>query len=141
MDEVLAGALFASRVASIGLGTCAAVALLLTAIGLYGLVAAWSAERRSEIGIRLALGARAWQVHRLLVGGVVRLTLAGAVVGLAGAMVMIRFERNAYGPSITFEAWPLVTAMLVLAAAAATAAYIPSRRATRIDPARSLRAE
>jgi ABC-type antimicrobial peptide transport system permease subunit len=75
------------------------------------------------------------------VGGVVRLTVAGAVVGLAGAMVMIRLERSLYGPSITFEAWPLITAMLVLSAAAAAAAYIPSRRATRIDPARSLRAE
>jgi predicted permease len=141
MDEVLAGALFAPRAASIGLGTCAAVALLLTAIGLYGLVASWSAERRAEIGIRLALGARDWQVHRLLVGGVARLTVAGAIVGLAGATVMIRVERNAYGPSITLEAWPLIIAMVVLSAAAATAAYIPSRRATRIDPARSLRAE
>jgi predicted permease len=141
MDEILAGALFISRAASIGLGTCAAVALLLTAVGLYGLVASWSAERRGEIGIRLALGARAWQVHRLLVGGVVRLTVAGAVVGLAGAIVMVRFERSLYGPSIAFEAWPLVIAMFVLSAAAAMAAYIPSRRATRIDPARSLRAE
>jgi predicted permease len=141
MGDILDGALFASRTASIGLGTCASVALLLTVIGLYGLVASWGAERKSEIGIRLALGARAWQIHRLLVGGVSRLILVGAALGLAGASVMIRLERNWYGPSVTFEALPFVAALLILTFAASIAAYIPSRRATRIDPARSLRAE
>jgi predicted permease len=63
MEEVRAGALFAPRAASVGLATCSAVALLLTVIGLYGLVASWSADRRGEIGIRLALGAQPWQSH------------------------------------------------------------------------------
>ena len=139
MGELLEGALSLSRIGSIGLGACAGLALLLTAIGLYGLVASWSAERRSEIGIRLALGAQPWQVHRLLVGGVGRLILIGAAIGLGGAVALIRLERALYGPSITFEAWPLVAAVLVLSAAAATAAYIPSRRATALDPATVLR--
>ena len=141
MAELLDGALSLSRIGSVGLAICAGIALLLTAIGLYGLVASWGAERRNEIGIRLALGAQPWQVHRLLVGGVGRLILVGAVIGLGGAVAMIRVEKSLYGPSIAFEAWPLVAAVLVLSAAAATAAYIPSRRATRIDPVRSLRAE
>jgi ABC-type antimicrobial peptide transport system permease subunit len=135
MDDLLDDALSLSRTASIGLGTCAAIALLLTAIGLYGLVASWSAERRGEIGIRLALGAQAWQVHRLLVGGVGRLIAIGAVVGLGGAVAMIRIERSWYGPSITLELWPMMAAFLLLAVVSAAAAYIPSRRATAIDPA------
>jgi len=141
MGELLEGALSLSRIGSLGLGACAGIALLLTAIGLYGLVASWSAERRGEIGIRLALGAQPWQVHRLLVGGVGRLILLGTIIGLGGAVAMIHVEKSLYGPSIAFEAWPLVAAVLVLSAAAAMAAYIPSRRATRIDPVRSLRAE
>jgi predicted permease len=135
MDDLLDDALSLSRTASIGLGTCAAIALLLTAIGLYGLVASWSAERRGEIGIRLALGAQAWQVHRLLVGGVGRLIAIGVVVGLGGAVAIIRIERASYGPSITLELWPMLTAFLLLAAVSAAAAYIPSRRATAVDPA------
>jgi predicted permease len=141
MGELLDGALSLSRIGSIGLGACAGIALLLTAIGLYGLVASWSAERRREIGIRLALGAQPWQVHRLLVGGVGRLVLVGATLGLGGAVAMIRVERSWYGPSLALETWPLVMATLVLSAAAVTAAYIPSRRATKIDPAQSLRTE
>lgn len=139
MSEVMEGATSLSRDASIGLGVCGAIALLLTSIGLYGLVASWSAERRGEIGIRMALGAQAWQVRRLLVGGVGRLTMAGAAIGLGGATAIIRLARHWYGPSVTFELWPLATAFIVLAGASAMAAYIPSRRATTIDPAAVLR--
>src|SRR4029077_8388853 len=103
MDEIFTGALFISRAASIGLGTCAAVALLLTAIGLYGLVASWSAERRREIGIRIALGAETWQVRRLLVGGVARLIIAGTVIGVCGAVAAIRLAQHVYGPAVEFE--------------------------------------
>ena len=139
MAEVLDGATSLSKDASIGLGICGAIALLLTSIGLYGLVASWSAERRGEIGIRMALGAQAWQVRTLLVGGVGRLFVVGAIVGLSGATVMMRLARHWYGASVTFEPWPLATAFVVLAGASAAAAYIPSWRATTIDPAAVLR--
>jgi ABC-type lipoprotein release transport system permease subunit len=141
MPELLDGALSLSRMGSIGLGACAGLALLLTAIGLYGLVASWSAERRREIGIRLALGAQSWQVHQLVVGSVGRLLLVGAGIGIAGAVAMIRLERNWYGPSLTLEAWPLVFAFLTLGAVSMFAAYIPSRRATTLDPATVLRSD
>jgi predicted permease len=138
MDELVDGALSISRTASIGLTSCAAIALLLTVIGLYGLVASWSAERRNEIGIRLALGAQAWQVTQLLVGGVVRLVAVGAAIGLVGAVAIIRIERGAYGPSISLEWWLISGAVLLLVIATAIAAYIPSRRASSVDPAKVL---
>lgn len=135
LDELVDGALGVSRAASIALSTCAALALLLTVMGLYGLVASWGAERRNEIGIRLALGAQAVQVTRLLVGGVVRLVAIGVVIGLGGAVALIRLERSSYGPSITLEWWPMLGAVLLLMIATAISTYIPSRRATSVDPA------
>lgn len=141
MSESLDGALSLSRAASVGLATCGAIALLLTAIGLYGLVASWSADRRGEIGIRIALGAEAWQVRRLLVGGVARLIIAGTVIGIGGAVAAIRLAQHLYGPAVEFEAWPLAAAFTLLASASALAAYIPSRRATAVDPAAVLRNE
>ena len=141
MAESLDGALSLSRAASVGLGTCGAIALLLTAIGLYGLVASWSAERRGEIGIRIALGAEAWQGRRLLVGGVARLIVAGAAIGIGGAVAAIRLAQHLYGPAVAFEAWPLAVAFTLLAGASGLAAYIPSRRATAVDPAAVLRNE
>jgi predicted permease len=139
MSESLDGALSLSRAASVGLGTGGTIALLLTSIGLYGLVASWSADRRREIGIRIALGAEASQVRRLLVGGVARLIVVGTFVGVSGALAAIRLAQHLYGPAVEFEAWPLAAAFLLLAAASALAAYIPSRRATAVDPASVLR--
>jgi predicted permease len=135
MGEVLDDALALSRVGGICVAAAAAVALLLTTIGLYGLVASWGAQRLREIGIRLALGAQAWHVHRLLLGGVARLVGIGALVGLAGATAVVRIERAWWGPSISLEAVPLVMAVVVLALVAGIAAYVPSRRAIGVDPA------
>jgi predicted permease len=141
MPELLDGALSLSRMGSIGLGACAGLALLLTAIGLYGLVSSWSADRRREIGIRLALGAQSWQVHQLVMGSVGRLILIGAAVGVGGAIAIIRLESNWYGPSVALEAWPLAFAVLTLATVSMLAAYVPSRRATTMDPATVLRSD
>jgi predicted permease len=139
MADVLDDALALSRVGGICVAAAAAVALLLTMIGLYGLVGSWGAQRLREIGIRLALGAQAWQVHLVLLGRVGRLVGIGALVGLVAATAAIRIERAWWGPSIRLEAVPLALATIVLALVAGVAAYIPSRRAVAVDPADVLR--
>jgi putative ABC transport system permease protein len=139
MGEVLDDALALSRVGGICVSAVGAVALLLTVIGLYGLVGSWGARRLREIGIRLALGAQSWQVHRVLLGGVARLLAIGTIVGLSGAVAAVRIERAWWGPSITLEAVPLMLAVLVLALVAGIAAYVPARRAVAVAPADVLR--
>jgi predicted permease len=140
MDEVVADAAAVSRAGGVGLAIAAVIALLLTTIGLYGLVASWVAQRTREIGIRLALGAQAADVHRLLLGGAGRLVGTGSLAGLAAAAGVIRIERGWWGPSVALEILPLLAAVLVLAAAAGLAAYFPARRAAALDPAMVLHA-
>jgi hypothetical protein len=140
MSDVLDDALALPRVGGLCVAIAAGVALLLTVIGLYGLVASWGAQRLREIGIRLALGAQAWQVHRVLLGGVARLVGIGALAGLAAAAAAIRLEGVWWGPSIRLEAGPMLIAVLVLALVAGLAAYLPSRRAVAVDPADVLHA-
>ena len=141
MADVLSDSLELPRDGGIALGICAALALLLTSIGLYGLVATLAAQRRREIGIRLALGARSGHVHRIMIGGVGRLVGIGALLGLSGATALVQVERGLWGPSILFEAAPIALALGLLGIVVAVAAYVPSRRATLCDVAEVLRAE
>ncbi len=121
------------------LGAFASVALLLTLIGLYGLVAYSAEQRVQEIGIRQALGAQHTDIVRLLVGHGVRLALAGVTAGLLGAFALTRmlgtllFQVSATDPA-TFGG---IALLLVLVAIAAS--YVPARRATQRDPMTALR--
>jgi putative ABC transport system permease protein len=141
MPGVLSDALQLPRDGGAALGLCAAVALLLTSIGLYGLVATLAARRRQEIGIRLALGAQSGHVHRMMMGGTARLVSVGTLLGLSGALALVQIERGMWGPSIRLEAAPIAVALGVVGLVVSVAAYVPSRRATRCDPAEVLRAE
>jgi ABC-type antimicrobial peptide transport system permease subunit len=118
-----------------------AAALLLAAIGLYGLMAYSVEQRTQEIGIRLALGADAQGVRRMVVRQGLRLAIIGIVVGLACAFVLTRFIASMlYG----VQAWdPLVFigVPIVLTAVAFLAAWVPARRASRVDPIQALRYE
>jgi putative ABC transport system permease protein len=121
------------------IGTFAIVALLLTVVGLYGMLAYAVAERRREIGIRLALGAKANDVAGLVVRQGARLVAVGVVLGLAGALVARQFVA-----SMLFEISPtdplvfvLVPVLLLVVALLAVA--IPARRAARVDAATALR--
>jgi hypothetical protein len=123
------------------LAVFATAALLLSGIGLYGTLAASVTQRRSEIGVRVALGATASDIRRLVVGEGLRLALAGVSVGLAASFAGTRALRG-----LLFEVQPLdppvlVGAAGVLVAAALLAAYLPARRATRVDPVEMLRAD
>jgi len=123
------------------LGVFPALTLLLALVGLYGALSVTVAQRRLEIGIRLALGARPEAIRRMVFLNGLRPVLAGVVVGTAMALVVLRGMTG-----LLFEVRPadpaaLAGALGLLVAAGAAACVVPAWRAARIDLARSLRAE
>lgn len=141
MQEVRAISLTLYSFSSVMLGIFAGVALVLAAIGIYGVMAFAVTQRTREIGIRMALGARAADVLKLIVKNGMSMALLGVVVGLAGAFGLTRLlESLLFGVTptdlITFS---VVTSTLL--AVALLACYIPARRATRVDPLVALRYE
>jgi ABC-type antimicrobial peptide transport system permease subunit len=116
-------------------------ALLLAAIGLYGLIAYIVERRTNELGVRLALGAQPSQVEGLVVGGAMRLTMVGLAIG---AVVALGFSRLLASLLYGIAPWDLAAylgAIGVLGVVAIVAAWLPARRAGKIDPAVALRGE
>ncbi len=140
-SALLSAALGIPRFSTVLLTTLAGLALLLAAVGLYGVIAYAVTQRTHELGIRIALGARTGDVSRLVVGDGVRLALVGSVIGLAAALASVRLLTGLLvdvSPTdpVVFIAIPcgvLSTALL--------ASYLPARRAARVDPVIALRAE
>ncbi len=122
-------------------GTFAAVALLLAAVGLYGVVAYLMAQRTQEIGVRMALGAQQWQVVALVLGQGLRPTLLGLGVGLALALALGRVAQSLLFQVSPNDPWVLATVAAVLLLVALLASFLPARRASRVDPVAALRAE
>jgi ABC-type antimicrobial peptide transport system permease subunit len=118
-----------------------AAALLLAAIGLYGLMAYSVEQRTQEIGIRLALGADAQGVRRMVVGQGLRLAVIGVVVGLACAFGLTRFIASMLYGVRAWDPIVFIGVPIVLTAVAFLAAWIPARRASRVDPIQALRYE
>jgi hypothetical protein len=139
MDEHLRDSVARPRLLSALVGGFAVIALLLAAIGIYATMARSVTERRQEIGIRMALGARPADVFRLVLRSGATLTLLGAAIGLAGgalAASVIRSELFETGP---FDPLAFGSATLVLALVAIAAVCIPAHRSTRIDPIETIR--
>jgi putative ABC transport system permease protein len=141
MDGVVSDSVASRRFQTILTAGFAGSALLLACVGIYGVVA-WSvARRRNEIGIRMALGARSADVHRLIIVQGLRPVLAGLAAGLLGALALgqvlgsVLFGVSARDP-LTFG-----VVAVTLAGVAALACYVPAHRATRTDPLRALRYE
>jgi len=119
----------------------AALALLLACVGLYGIASYDAARRTNEIGIRMALGARRSDVLRLVMRQTIIVVTIGAAIGLAAALAASRLIRALlFGVTPTDPA-ALASAVAVLVAVAVVAAYLPARRAVRLDPTEALRYE
>jgi putative ABC transport system permease protein len=141
MDEIIAGVVSAPRLAFILLGVFAFLALALAAVGIYGVTSYSVSQRTHEIGIRMALGAREFDVLRLVVGHGLTLAAIGVGLGVAGALVLTRFLASMlYGIRPT-DPLTYMGVCLLLAAVTIVASYIPARRATKVDPMEALRYE
>ena len=141
LEAYLASSVARPRFQSVLIASFAGLALLLAAIGIFGVMSYSVAQRAHEIGIRVALGARSGQVLRLVVGQGLALALTGTAAGLAGAFALTRYLK-----SLLFEVSPtdpmtFIAVPLLLCAVALAASYIPARRATRLDPMVTLRFE
>jgi putative ABC transport system permease protein len=138
MQSLLASAQAQDRFAASLMGIFAVLALVLSAVGTYGVLSSAVARRRREIGIRIALGADAGRVRGMVLGSAVAMTTGGALLGALGAWAGSRwlqsllFEVSAADPGV------MVTSVLLLVALGALSAWIPARRATGVDPATAL---
>ena len=141
MAQHLAMSRLPSQMGAFMLSAFAAMAMMLAAIGVYGLVRYTVARRTREVGIRMALGADAAGVARLLATNSLRLVLLGGAIGVAVSLLVARvLARLLYGVEM-FDPVALSGAPLVLGIAAWLAAYLPARRASRVDPLTALRTE
>ena len=141
MDEVLWASLAFQRFIMVLLSAFAGLAIVLAAVGMYGVISHLVAQRTHEIGVRLAIGARPRDVLRMVLGRGAMLTGIGVVLGLAGALALTRLIAGVlYGVRPTDLATILaVTGLLVVVALTAT--WLPARRAARVDPMVALRYE
>lgn len=141
LDAFVSQAVSRPRFQSVLLGSFAALALLLAAIGIFGVISYSVAQRTHEIGIRVALGASRDQVMRLVVGQGFVLALAGTAAGLLGALALTRYLQTLLfhvSPTdwLTFTLVPVLLCSVALAAS-----YFPARRAMKVDPMQALRYE
>jgi putative ABC transport system permease protein len=121
------------------MGGYAALALLLAAVGLYGVTSYSVTQRTREIGLRMALGAEPGDVLRIVLRRGLKLAALGLAIGLAGALAIGRVVRTLLYATSPTDAVTLVTVAVVLLAVAGVASYLPARRATRVDPTVALR--
>jgi predicted permease len=141
MTEHLSLSRLPSQIAAFLLSAFGVMALALASVGLYGMVRYTAAMRTREVGIRMALGAEAAVVTRLLAARGLRLVLVGSAIGVAASLLVARFLGTMlYGGNV-FDPLAFAGAPLVLGAAAWLAAYLPARRASRVDPLSALRSE
>ena len=141
MEQVIAESLSSRRLSLWLLGVFAAVALILSAAGLYGVISYLVTQRTREIGIRMALGAEARHVVRLMMGRGAVLIALGLVLGLVGAFWFTRWLENMLYRVGTRDPITFATIPIVLVGVALLATYIPARRASRLDPTIALRSE
>jgi putative ABC transport system permease protein len=139
MEERVGEAAAQPRFYTVLLAIFAGVALLLAAVGIYGVMSYSVSQRAPEIGIRIALGARSTDVLRLVVGQGMALALLGLAIGVAGALASGRLLRSLLFGVTSTDLMTFVTASIVLGSAALVASYLPARRAARTDPMEALR--
>jgi putative ABC transport system permease protein len=141
MDQVLASARSRPRFLTTLLGLFSSTALLLAAVGLYGVISYSVARRTTEFGIRMAMGARSSDVLGLVLGHGMRLALAGVAAGAIGALALTRLIRGLLFGISSFDPLTFLAMAVLLFAVTVLACVIPARRATRVDPLVALRYE
>jgi putative ABC transport system permease protein len=138
MEELVTGSRGTARAMSLLVGVFALLAVALSAVGIYGVMAYAVSQRTREIGIRMALGAASGRVLRLVVGRALTLTGIAIVLGAAGAAGLARLMGTLLFGVRPADPLTFLAAAAVLAAVGGLAAYVPARRAARIDPVRAL---
>ena len=141
LESVVTGGVAAPRLASLVLSLFAAVAVVLCAVGVYGVLAMGVAERRQEIGVRMALGAEASAVSRLVLGEGLAAVGAGLGLGLAAAALLSRFLVGLLYGVRPLDPETYLAVAAALGAVALVAGLMPALRAARTDPAIALRSE
>jgi putative ABC transport system permease protein len=141
MEQIIARSVADRRFGLELLGVFATVALLLAAIGIYGVMSYSFNQRAHEIGIRLALGAQRMHVLHMVMGEGMRLVAVGLAIGLIGAAALTRFVRTMLFDVSPFDPITFAAISVTLAAVAFLACFVPAQRATRVDPLIALREE
>lgn len=141
MEDRVASSVADRRFTAVVLGAFAAVAFLLAAVGIYGVVSYTVSQRTREIGIRLALGAEPAAVRRQVQRRAMIVVAVGLVLGVAGALLVSRLLRSLLFDVTATDPLSFAAAVILLAAAGWLASWLPARRSTRVDPMIAIRAE
>jgi putative ABC transport system permease protein len=139
LEDVVGATIARPRAISLLVGVFALVALALAAVGVYGVMAYSVRQRTQEIGVRMALGATAASVLRLVLGQALRLVLIGVAAGLIAAAVLTRLIARLLYQVEPLDPWTFAVTALVLLVVATVASYVPARRGMRMTPVDALR--
>jgi putative ABC transport system permease protein len=141
MNDIISDSLAEKRFAMVLLGVFAALAMILSAVGIYGVISYVAAQRTQEIGIRMALGAERGTVLRMVLGEAGKMALIGVAIGLVAAFALTRLMASIIFGVSTHDPLTYLAVATLLMLVALAACYIPARRATRVDPMVALRHE
>jgi putative ABC transport system permease protein len=146
MEQLLSASVSQPKFRTLLIGVFASVALLLAAVGIYGVISYSVTQRSHEFGIRMALGARQGSILKMVLGEGLRLALIGTGIGLAGAYLVGAYFATGVLSSLLFgvsttDTLTFVFIPLLLTGIALLACYVPARRATKVDPMVALRYE